>query len=214
MEKLDLFQVHLRPNATGFMNLSEGMENRSLELIAKVRQESGAPTEAVATSVFMRRFGFFMSAQLYLLAHQQVWAGPLDEIHLTDAEYGIAFELDGKWMRQRQEGDLEMVLKEYGWPVVEQFRKIGPVSKLILWENIWGYVIWMYGMEDSAQAQQDLQDLLADSFWQPEMRKSHFKQFLDGHSLEQLQAEYKRVTCCLYKELPETDKCPYCPLRK
>ena len=214
MEKLDLFQVHLRPNANGFMTLSESMESRTLELIQKVIRESGAPTEAVASSIFMRRFGFFITAQLYLLAHQQMWAGPLSEVHLTDAEYGIAFEVDEKWLRPRQEGDLEMVLKEYAWPVIETFRKIGPVSKLILWENIWGYVIWMYGMEGSAQAEQDVQALLTDTLWQPEMRKSHFKQFLGGRSWEQSKAEYKRITCCLYRELPETEKCPYCPLRK
>jgi len=214
MEKLDLFQVNLQPNASGFMTLSESMKSRSLELIEKVIRESGAPTEAVASSIFMRRFGFFITAQLYLLAHQQVWAGPLNEIYLTDAEYGIAFEIDEKWLRPRQEGDLEMVLKEYAGPVVEKFRKVGPISKLILWENIWGYAIWMYGMEGSAQAEQDVQSLLADTLWQPEMRKSPFKQFLGGRSWEQSKAEYKRITCCLYKELPETDKCPYCPLRK
>lgn len=214
MEKLDLFQVHLQPNANGFMTLSESMESRSSELIEKVTYESGAPTEAIASSIFMRRFGFFITAQLYLLAHQQMWAGPFSEVHLTEAEYGIAFELDGKWLRSRQEGDLEMVLKEYAAPVVETFRKIGPISKLILWENIWGYAIWMYGMEQSVQAKQDMQALLDDTFWQPEMRKSHFKQFLGGHSLEHSQQQYKRITCCLYKELPETDKCPYCPLQK
>ena len=214
MEKLDLFQVSLRPNANGFMTLSESMESRSLELITKVRHESGASTEAVASSIFMRRFGFFISAQLYLLAHQQIWAGPLNQVHLIVAEYGIAFEVDEKWLRPRREGDLELVLKDYAWPVVESFRKIGPISKLILWENIWGYVIWMYGMENSAQAEQDLQALLDDTLWQPEIRKSYFKQFLGGHSLKQSKAEYKRITCCLYKELPETDKCPYCPLRK
>lgn len=214
MEKLDLFQVHLQPNANGFMTLSESMESRSSELIEKVTHESGAPTEAIASSIFMRRFGFFITAQLYLLAHQQMWAGPFSEVHLTEAEYGIAFELDGKWLRPRQEGDLEMVLKEYAAPVVETFRKIGPISKLILWENIWGYAIWMYGMEQSVQAKQDMQALLDDTFWQPEMRKSHFKQFLGGHSLEHSQKQYKRITCCLYKELPETDKCPYCPLQK
>lgn len=214
MEKLDLFQVQLQTNARGFMTLSESMESRSQELIAKVRSESGAPTETVASSIFMRRFGFFISAQLYLLVNGKMWAGPLSEVHLTEAEYGIAFEIDEKWLRPRQEGDLKMVLKDYAFPVVERFRKIGPISKLNLWENIWGYVIWMYGMESSPQAEQDVQDLLDDSFWQPEMRKSHFKQFLGGHGLAESKAEYKRVTCCLYKELPETDKCPYCPLRK
>ena len=214
MEKLELFQVHLQPNAAGFMDVSESMDSRTLELINKVIHQSGAPTEAVASSVFMRRFGFFISAQLYLLAHQQMWAGPLSEVYLTEAEYGIAFEVDEKWLRPRQDGDLEMVVKNYAMPVVEAFRKVGPISKLVLWENIWGYVNWMYGMEESLQAQQDIESLLADSFWQPEMRKSHFKQFLGGHSFEQSKAEYKRITCCLYKELPETDKCPYCPLRK
>lgn len=214
MDKLDLFQVQLQPNPRGFMTLSESMENRSQELIAKVRNESGAPTETVASSIFMRRFGFFISAQLSLLANGQMWAGPLSEIYLTEAEYGIAFEMDEKWLRPRQEGDLEMVLKDYAFPVVETFRKIGPISKLNLWENIWGYVIWMYGMESSSQAEQDVQALLTDSFWQPQMRKSHFKQFLGGHSLAESKSEYKRVTCCLYKELPKTDKCPYCPLQK
>lgn len=214
MEKLALFQVQLQKDAGGFMTLSESMASRASELISKVTQTSGAPTETVAASIFMRRFGFFIAAQLYLLAHHQMWAGPLSEIHLTEAEYGIAFSVDEKWLRPRQDGDLEKVVKDYAMPVVEAFRKIGPISKLTLWENIWGYTIWMYGMVESPQAEQDVRTLLTDPLWQPEMRKSPFNQFLGGHSLAQSKTEYKRITCCLYKELPGTDKCPYCPLRK
>lgn len=214
MKELELFQVKVRDGAAGFMNMEEAIAIRYPELIAEITQSSEAPSEAVASSIFMRRFGFFITAQLHLLAQGKMWNGPLEEIHLLNTEGGISFEIDERYIRERQGGDLETVLKTYALPVVEAFRKAGHVSKIILWENIWGYAIWMYGMTDSEQAERDIETLLDAEIWQPEMRKSFFRQFLDGRSFDEAKAEYKRITCCLYKELPGTDKCPYCPLKK
>lgn len=214
MEKLELFQVKVRREANGFMNMKEAMESRYPDLMKEIVFASGAPNEAVATSVFMRRFGFFITAQLYLLVHNKMWDGPLDEVHLENTEGSISFAVDERFIRERQAGDLEKVLKDYAFPVVEAFRKAGHVSKIILWENIWGYAIWMYGMQSSEQAERDIETLMEAEVWQPEMRKSFFRQFLGGHSFEEAKTDYKRITCCLYKELPETGKCPYCPLRK
>lgn len=214
MKELELFQVKVRDGAAGFMNMEEAIAVRYPELIAEIAQSSEAPSEAVASSIFMRRFGFFITAQLYLLAHGKIWDGPLEEIYLVNTEGGIAFEIDESYIRERRDGDLEAVLKTYALPVVEEFRKAGHVSKIILWENIWGYAIWMYGMLDSGQAERDTEALLDAEIWQPEMRKSFFRQYLGGRSFEEAKAEYKRITCCLYKELPGTDKCPYCPLLK
>ncbi|QHJ70366.1 hypothetical protein [Planococcus halotolerans] len=214
MEELELFQVKVRREANGFMNMEEATESRYPELIKEIVHASGAPNEAVASSIFMRRFGFFITAQLYLLAHNKIWVGPLDEVHLENTEGSISFAVDERFIRERVDGDLEKVLKDYAFPVVEAFRTAGHVSKIILWENIWGYAIWMYGMQSSEQAERDIETLMEDEIWQPEMRKSYFRQFLGGHSFEEAKADYKRITCCLYKELPETDKCPYCPLRK
>lgn len=214
MEELELFQVKVQNGANGFMNISEAMANRHLELMQEIVHATGAPSEAVATSIFMRRFGFFMTAQFYLLAHNKMWDGPLGEIQLENTEGTIAFLIDDHYIRERREGDLEKVLKTYALPVVNSFSKAGHVSKIILWENLWGYMIWMYGMLDSEQAEADVADLLADELWQPEMKRSFFRQFLGARSFEEAKAEYKRITCCLYKELPNNDKCPYCPLQK
>ncbi|MGK7376640.1 hypothetical protein ACSFXN_02290 [Planococcus sp. 1R117A] len=214
MKELELFQVKVHKQTRGFMTLQESIGHRFSELITGIQLQTGAPSEAVATSIFMRRFGFFITAQLYLLAHGKMWDGPLEAAQLVKTESGIAFELDERFVRDRSEGDLEKVLKVYAFPVVEAVRKAGHVSKLILWENIWGYAIWMYGMLESEQAERDVQVLLDADIWQPEMRKSFFHQFLGGRSYSEAKADYKRITCCLYKELPDTGKCPYCPVKK
>ncbi|MFD1029943.1 hypothetical protein [Metaplanococcus flavidus] len=214
MEELELFQVKVRNDAHGFMNMKEAMTTRFPDLMKEIMLASGAPNEAVATSIFMRRFGFFVTAQLYLVVHGKMWDGTLDEVYLENTDGTISFTIHERFIRDRQDGDLEAVLKNYALPAVEAFRQAGHVSKIILWENLWGYIIWMYGMQASEQAQKDTESLLVDEFWQPEMRKSYFLQFLKGRSFEEAKADYKRVTCCLYKELPETDKCPYCPLAK
>lgn len=214
MKELGLFQVTVRDGAHGFMTSTEATGNRYSELIAEITHASGAPNEAVASSIFMRRFGFFITAQLYLLAHGKMWDGPLEEVYLENTEGSISFAVDERFIRERRDGDLEKVLKDHAFPVVEAFRKAGHVSKIILWENIWGYAIWMYGMLNLEQAERDIEALMDAEIWQPEMRKSFFRQFLGGRSFDEAKADYQRITCCLYKELPATDKCPYCPLQK
>lgn len=214
MKELELFQVKVHENASGFMTLAESMDSRNLELLTEIKYASEAPSVAVASSIFMRRFGFFITAQLHLLAHGRMWDGPLEEIHLTKTPGGLSFEVADRFIRERRPGDLEAVLKKYALPVVEAFRKSGHVSKIILWENIWGYAIWMYGMLDSSQAKEDVEALLDAEVWQPEMRKSFFRQFLGGRSFSEAKSDYQRITCCLYKELPDTNKCPYCPIQK
>ncbi|MGI2327882.1 hypothetical protein [Planococcus sp. YIM B11945] len=214
MKELELFQVAVREQASGFMTIHESLESRTAELFAELTQTTDAPNEAVASSIFMRRFGFFITAQLYLLAKGKMWDGSLAAIHLVKTAGGISFEVDNRFIRERRAGDLESVLKNYAMPVVEAFQKSGHVSKIILWENIWGYVIWMYGMQETEQAERDVEALLDAELWQPEMRKSFFRQVLGGRTFAESKSDYKRITCCLLKEVPGTDKCPYCPLNK
>ncbi|HJB22872.1 MAG TPA: hypothetical protein H9946_01855, partial [Candidatus Jeotgalibaca pullicola] len=63
-------------------------------------------------------------------------------------------------------------------------------------------------------AQSDLDFLVDDETWKPHMRRSPFKQYLQNEEPLEAMANYKRTTCCLLKELPDTEKCPYCPLNK
>ncbi|PSL34296.1 ferric iron reductase protein FhuF [Planomicrobium soli] len=214
MKELELFQVAVQDGATGFMTVQESMASRAADLFAEISQTVETPNKAVASSIFMRRFGFFVTAQLYLLAHGKMWDGGLSNVHMAKNASGISFAIDKRFLRERRDGDLETVIKEYALPAVEAFQKIGHVSKLILWENIWGYVIWMYGLQDSAQAERDVELLMDTAFWQPEMRKSFFRQFLGGRTFSEAKSNYKRITCCLLKEMPDTDKCPYCPMNK
>lgn len=205
----------------GFMTLSDVLtELGSTKLFALISDDSGAPNKSVAASIFMRRYGFFIAAQLQLYSeYQLVWMGPLEDVQLHVDGGSIKFTVAPglfKKINTREEA-LRFVLDYYGHPVVEYVSKLAKISKLILWENIWGYVIWMYTMliqNHSVNAQQDLDALLNDDLWKPAMRRSPFKVYLQNKNALEAMANYKRTTCCLLKEVPGTDHCPYCPLLK
>ncbi|WP_332630399.1 hypothetical protein [Halalkalibacter flavus] len=211
LEDLKRFQVHIENEPKGFMTVHTSLTNGFDRFISNIKHSTGSPTTAVATSVFMRRYGFFIAAQLYLKTLHKVWDGPLEAIHLSQTENGLVFQIDKRFIRNEQTGDLELILKKYGHTVVNALAVKANISKFTLWENIWGYVLWMYGSTETKQAAEDLSTLLLDDIWQPEIRRSMFKKFLNGRSILESKNDFQRVTCCLYKELPGNDYCPYCP---
>ncbi|QBP42258.1 hypothetical protein [Paenisporosarcina antarctica] len=215
LERLSIFVDDARKP---FMTLGEALtEHGNKSLLQTVRDVTGAPTDAVAASVFFRCFGFFLAAQFQTIAvHQKMFAGPLNQIGLIQEEYTFKFIVPSEEFVEIQDAKqaLRLVLDTYGHPSVEIFSKQANISKLILWENIWGYVIWIYSLlikDNVESASQHLDFLLLDSTWSPNMRRSPFKQYLQNHSALHAMKDYSRVTCCLLKELPETNKCPYCP---
>ncbi|WP_307320531.1 hypothetical protein [Evansella vedderi] len=210
-EELKLYQVHVENKATGFMTVHDIIHGKFKQLITYVKQSFDTPNDSVATSIFMRRYGFFIAAQLFLKAHHKIWDGPLENIYLVENEGGITFNLDGKYVRAAQENDLEMIVEKYGHNVVQRMSMLGHLSKITLWENIWGYVQWMYSQLELEQGKKDLKTLLDDAVWHPHTRTSMFRKFLAGQKFEEAAKNYKRITCCLLKELPATTKCPYCP---
>jgi len=192
-------------------------EQRLLHILKTVRDVTDAPTNAVAASVFFRRLGFFIAAQFQTIAvHNQVFVGPLSSIGVVqdDLTYKFTLPEEGFVQVKEREQAIRFVLDNYGHPLVERVSKQAKISKLILWENIWGYVIWVYNqliLEGVESAAEDLNFLLIDSTWTPQMRRSPFKQYLQNQSALDAMKDYKRVTCCLLKEMPDTNKCPYCP---
>lgn len=218
---LERFSVHVDEQSNVFSSVADVLsESGSDKLFELVQRLSGAPTTTVATSVYMRRHGFFIAAQLHVLSeYNLLWAGDLKDVSLVIENDTILFSVpsDGFRNGQNREQEIRFILETYGHPVVDYLSKRTKIAKLILWENIWGYVLWMYSMlleENSSVAQQDLDVLLEDETWKPAMRRSPFKQYLNNKQALDAMANYKRLTCCLYKELPNTDKCPYCPLAK
>lgn len=217
-KNLQRFQVQLTEQIISgeLPVLSECLSSQFPSIIKHVQQLSGAPGTPVATSVFMRRYGLFIAAQLYLKAHNKVWDGPLHDIRLTEADGSITFAVNSRYIREAHEDDLKFILNNFCHPVVEALAAKGNIAKLILWENIWGYVLWMYHSlaADKEQGTVDLQLLLADSVWQPKMASSPFCKFLNGRTFTEAATQYQRITCCLYKDLPAAGNCPYCPLSK
>lgn len=218
LERLSVFVDDSRePFTTLAETLTEQGKNK---LLGTVRDMTDAPTDAVAASVFLRRLGFFMAAQFQTIAiHRQMFAGPLEHVGIIHDEYTLKFTVSSNGFVDVQDSDeaLRFVLEAYGHPVVEFYSKQANISKLILWENIWGYVIWVYSLliqDGVSSAAKDLDVLLTDSTWKPRMRRSPFKQYLQNQSALEAMKDYKRVTCCLLKEVPDTKRCSYCPHAK
>jgi ferric iron reductase protein FhuF len=182
-----------------------------------VRNLTDAPTDTVAASVFFRRIGFLLAAQFHIIAvHKKLFAGPLSQVGIIYEDYTFKFTVpsEGFIEVQEEEQALRFVLETYGHPLVEFFSLHAKIPKLILWENIWGYVIWAYSqlIQDSVLGAADnLEFLLLDTTWKPQMRRSPFKQFLQNQTALEAMKDYKRITCCLLKEMPNTNKCSYCP---
>lgn len=204
-----------------FMTLAEAQtEMGSSILLRTVREVTDAPTETVAASVFFRRFGFFMAAQFQTIAvHRKMFAGSLEQVGIFQEDNTFKFTVPSEGFVNVEDASQaqRFVLDTYGHPMVQFYSKQANISKLILWENIWGYVIWIYGQmiqEGVEYAEKELDFLFLDDTWKPQMRRSPFKQFLQNQSALDAMQDYKRVTCCLLKEMPTTDKCPYCPHAK
>lgn len=195
-------------------------EHGCINVLKTVRDVTDAPTDAVAASVFFRRLGFFFAAQFQSITiHSQVFTGPLTSIGVIQDDHLYKFTVpnEGFVKVEDREQAMRFVLETYGHPLIQRVSKQANISKLILWENIWGYVIWVYNqlIQDGVEsARQDLDLLLLDNTWKPHMRRSPFNQYLQNQTVLDAMKDYKRVTCCLLKEMPDTSKCPYCPLTK
>lgn len=200
---LTLDEVQTAPGLTSFLQT--------------VQDLTDAPTDTVAASVFFRRIGFLLAAQFHIIAvHHKVFAGPLNQVGVIYNDYTFKFTVPSEGFIEVQDEELalQFVLDTYGHPLVEFFSLHAKIPKLILWENIWGYVLWAYSQlinDGVLCAAENLDFLLLDSTWKPRMRRSPFKQFLQNQSALEAMNDYKRVTCCLLKEMPNTNKCSYCP---
>ncbi|UTR10109.1 hypothetical protein MM300_19870 [Evansella sp. LMS18] len=212
--ELERFQVYIKENPAGFLTVEDAINDQFEQLTATVSEANQSPNQTVTTSIFTRYYGLFLTAQLFLKAHHQIWDGPLDEIYLVQADKVTTFQLDKKYVRDAEAGDLEYILKNYGHTVVKILAEKGNISSYTLWENIWGYAQWMYSTTDTEAGKADLEELLDDKVWQPEMRRSMFRRFLGKKTFSESVSSYERITCCLLKELPDTEKCPYCPHQK
>lgn len=175
----------------------------NIQLLSEsAQQDLGALTAPTAASMFMRRYGLFVAGHLAVFAtERKVWTGSAAEVEIVIGEgepWPVLFQLShDRWEMCGDEG-IEKLLERLVDPVVSLMAKNARLPAVISRENLFGYMLWMY-----VHVIEDTRDLSL---------LPQYERFLQKQSPEDAMANFKRLTCCLYKEVPGFDKCPYCPL--
>lgn len=196
-------------------------------LLELARKGTNAEQPYVLASVLMRNIAFVFTAQLYVLSKYRLkWTGPISEIGLADRTLNDRWFpqwvfSEGCWISLEKEMDVIATIKQIICQdcntIVQELARKTKSSPLVLWENVWGYVLWMYVQllretgDVSPHARYDLEQLLDSKTWKSVKQYSPFQKFLNGKSPEEAMAHYARVTCCLYYQVPGNEKCSYCP---
>ncbi|MBM7693043.1 ferric iron reductase protein FhuF [Peribacillus deserti] len=205
--------------------LSAALEDLSA-LFDLVSKRNGTEKPFAIASVLMRHTAFIFVAQLYILSkYRMIWTGNMNEIRVIDRE------IRGRWLpqwlfpegnwRTASSGEevssaLKRIISKDCRSLVKSVAKHTNSSPSVLWENVWGYVLWMYVQlmqsgEDADRARNDITLLLEPDIWQGMESRSPFSKFLNGQTPEESMAAYARVTCCLYYLIPGNESCSYCP---
>ncbi|PJN86709.1 (2Fe-2S)-binding protein [Bacillus sp. mrc49] len=195
------------------------------ELISYAQARTGAETSKIAMSMWFRRYAFFVTAQLYMVSkHRLAWEGTLRDVGVLDDPEDEHWLPDfllkkNRWgIVQEKESSvaLQTILSRFGADAITPVIKTTKISKLVLWETIWSYTVWMYSellklSDIKARVEADINCLLEDEIWQNIERRSPFKRFLGGKTIPESMNPYKRMTCCLYYRIDGQEKCAYCP---
>ncbi|CAH0223270.1 hypothetical protein SRABI96_02466 [Peribacillus sp. Bi96] len=195
------------------------------ELIQYAQARTGAETTRIAISMWFRRYAFFVTAQLYMVSkHRLIWEGTLGDIAVLDDpedEHWLPHFLlkTNKWSDvQEKESSiaLQSILSRFGAEAIHPLSKTTRISKLVLWETIWSYTVWMYSellkqTDIKTRVETDIVKLLEDEVWLNIEKHSPFKRFIGEKTVEESMNPYKRVTCCLYYRIEGQGKCAYCP---
>ncbi|WP_050180364.1 hypothetical protein [Domibacillus robiginosus] len=171
-------------------------------LMASAEQDIKVTSLPAAASMFMRRYGLFLAGHLAVFSKERrIWNGDADEIEIVMGSgdgWPLLFRLKHEnWVSCGDEG-ADLLISRLAEPIILHLSKKAKLPAMISRENIFGYVLWMY-----VHILNDTRDLAL---------LPGFQRFLRGQSPQDAMANFSRLTCCLYKEVPGCEKCPYCPL--
>ncbi|MEG0472860.1 MAG: Fe-S oxidoreductase [Solibacillus sp.] len=207
-----LANLHKDFYLTDFRNLMMGVTN--------------ATTEAAAISHFGRRYGMFVAMQFYMLTtYDEVWDGKPEDLRFAIInEYGIhtlGMYINANDFRYVEDDAREKVMTDILYKtsvIISQLRKTTSISPLVLWENIFGYMLWHFHtlLENPAlsdRAFEDLEMLEDKNIWRYFSDKSLFFNYTGGKSPSQLINIPVRKSCCFSKDIPGLLACGFCPLK-
>jgi ferric iron reductase protein FhuF len=200
-QELVPFKFIQNERASGTMN--EWVHHTDI-LMASAKKHLGLTSIPAAASIFMRRYGLFITGHLYLFSKERrIWNGSpavIDIVIDTGEPWPIFFQLKhNQWEPCGDEG-AGLILERLVNPVIEALADNMKLPPVISRENLFGYALWMY-----VHILEDTRDL--------RLLKG-YERFLQNKDPLEAMENYSRLTCCLYKEAPGCDKCPYCPLHK
>ena len=186
---------------------------------------TNATTEAAAISHFGRRYGMFVATQFYMLTmYDEVWDGKPEDIRFAIInEHGIhtlGMYINPNDFRYVKDDERERVMSDILYKtsvIIQQLRKTTSISPLVLWENIFGYMLWNYYtlLENPALADrafEDLDMLESPNVWRYFSDKSLFLNYTGGQSPSKLINVPVRKSCCFSKDIPGLMACGFCPL--
>lgn len=188
---------------------------------------TNAATEAAAVSHFGRRYGMFVAMQFYMLTtYDEIWDGRPEDIRFAIInEFGIhtlGIYISSNDFRYVKDDERERVMADILYKasvVIGQLRKVTSISPLVLWENIFGYMLWHFHtlLENPAFADRAFEDLevLEDAGpWKYFATKSLFLDYTKGVHPSKLLNTQVRKSCCFSKDIPGLLECGFCPLKK
>lgn len=207
-----LANLHKDFYLTDFRNLMMGVTN--------------AATEAAAISHFGRRYGMFVAMQFYMLTtYDEIWDGKPEDIRFAIInEFGmhtLGLYVNPNDFRYVEDDERERVMTDILYKtsvVIAQLRKTTSISPLILWENIFGYMLWHFHtlLENPALADRAFEDLemLEDkNVWRYFSDKSLFLNYTGGKNPSALINIPVRKSCCFSKDIPGLIACGFCPIK-
>lgn len=223
---LQSYSIYLEKSNHSLFTLKTLLSGKeTVDLLKLIAWRSGSPSQPVAASFFMRRYGMFVAMQLYqITAFDECWKGDAkDLIFGATEEFGLQtismFVQQEDWMfidanRKQMMNDIWRQTAE----VIKQLRYATSISPLTLWENVFGFLLWHYAVlldnpATSSQAFEDLQLLKDPTTWAGVSEKSLFATYLKGAEPKNLLQTTVRTTCCFSKDVPGLIQCGYCPLK-
>jgi len=227
LQQLHSYSNYVDEEQTFLFNLNQILQDDFLEDAKNIfKAVSQSDQDAVAISYFTRRYGMFVAMQFYMLTvYDEMWDGELEDLQFgVREEFGrpslCMFTRSEDWIMidedERQQA-VSKVLTEQCHEIFSQLRKLGGVSPLTHWENVFGYMLWHYHTLSSSPATEDeameyLQILEDAETWQGISEQSKFSTYTGGNHPSSLINVPVRKSCCFSKDVPGLLKCGFCPL--
>lgn len=228
LQQLRSYSIYVDDSLNTLFSLQQLNDDQFLpDFIKLIKTVSQVKSDTIAISYFTRRYGMFIAMQFYMLTlYDEVWNGSFN-----DLKFGVKEEFGNKalctftrsidWQsinEDERETIFKKILEQQCHAIFSQLRKISSVSPKMLWENVFGYMLWHLhvllsnpGTED--QAFVDLKLLENDQLWSSFASRSYFKDYTGGEHPSKLINRPVRKTCCFSKDIPGWIQCGYCPLK-